>query len=107
MQTVTAIVERDVSTHIPTTVFPHELPILEVINGAGKVRIEEGSEAEYEYDTTPEEEWIRLEQKYGIDKDVNMPFVAKVYRHPGELAEAMGVEVAPKPKRAAKTKAAE
>jgi hypothetical protein len=104
MQTVTAIVERDVSTHIPTTVFVHELPILEVINGAGKVSVVDGSEAESDFETTPEEEFIRLEQKYGIDKDVNMPFVAKVYRHPEELAEAMGLEPAPKPKRGAKAK---
>ncbi len=104
MQTVTAIVERDVSTHIPTTVFVHELPILEVINGAGRVRVEEGSEAESDFETTPEEEFIRLEQKYGKDRDVNVPYVAKVYRHLVELAEAMGQEVTPKPTRAKRAK---
>ena len=97
MKTVTAIIERDVSTHIPTTVFPHELPILEVINGAGRVLVEEGSERESSYETDPESEYIRLEQKYGIDNETNMPHVAKVYRHPGDLAEAMEGE-APKPR---------
>jgi hypothetical protein len=105
MQTVTAIIDRGVTTHIPTVVFAHELPVLEVINGAGRVSVVEGSEAETDFETTPEEEFIRLEQKYGVDKDVNMPYVAKVYRHPGELAEAMGLELAPKPKRGAKAKA--
>jgi hypothetical protein len=105
MQMVTAILHRDVTSQIPLQVFTHELPILEVVHGAGKVELVEGSEVDIETDQTPAEEYVRLSGKYGVDTDVGVSHLSKVYRNERELAEAMGVEVEPKPakKRAAKT----
>jgi hypothetical protein len=102
MQKVTALIHRDVTSQIPSQVFTHELAILEVIHGGGKIELVEGSAVDIETDQSPEEEYTRLELKYGVDTDAGMSHVSKVYRNVGELAEAMGVEVeAPRSKKRA------
>jgi hypothetical protein len=109
MQKVTALIHRDVTSQIPAQVFAHELAILEVIHGGGKIELVDGSAVDIETDHSPEEEYTRLELKYGIDTDAGVTHVSKVYRNISELAEAMGVEVeAPRAKkRAAKPAAGE
>lgn len=86
MQKVTALVERDITSSVATEVYAHELPILEVLHGPGKVTVHESVEIDAELD--PDEEYARLVSKYGHDTNTGVTQVSKVYRNPHELEEA-------------------
>jgi hypothetical protein len=70
---VVAVIHKSAVEHLPVTVPPHELLILARVHGGHhKIQIEEDAdlpdgltEATFE----PEDEYARLEQRYGMDAD--------------------------------------
>ena|SRR6218665_2106217 len=87
---VVAIIEKDPVEHLPVVVHPHEVPILAAVHGEHKVRIDEDADlpAGVTQNTFEvEDEYARLEQRWGINTKMEKSFASLVFRDPGDLAD--------------------
>lgn len=79
---VVAVIHKDAVEHLPVTVHAFEVPVLQQVHGTDKVVIDEGADLPgglVEADFDPEEEFARLEQRYGFDPDTKQSYVAQAY----------------------------
>lgn len=106
---VVALIQRDAVEHLPVTVHAFEVVVLQRIHG-DRVVIDENADlpaglTEASFD--PEDEFSRLEQRYGIDPDTKQSFASQAFGglH-GFLAMLDGAEEGADPAAARKTTAA-
>lgn len=79
---VVAVIQRDAVEHLPVVVHAFEVPVLQAVHGVDRVVIDEAADlpagvsvAEFE----PEDEFSRLEMRYGRDADTKQSFAAIAY----------------------------
>lgn len=102
---VVAIIHKDAVEHLPVVVPPHEVAVIAAVHGEHKVTIDENADlpnglTEFEFD--PEEEYARLEQRYGAHRENGMPFVSLAFgNRDGFLRsmQALNEEASAKPRR--------
>lgn len=73
-------------------VFEHEIMILEQLHGPDNVEVREDSARQDEFDATAEEEYSRLETRFGRS---GQEALRRVYGSPASLAEATGLTMGP------------
>lgn len=112
---VIAVIHKDAVERLPVTVPIHEVAVIAAVHGQHKVTIDENSDlpeglTEFEFD--PEEEYARLELRYGTHRENGMSHAAIAFGGlPGfldalEAAEASGAVPLKKPTKAEKGAAA-
>lgn len=113
---VVAVIHKDAVEQLPVTVAAYEVPILVAVHGEHRVSIDENADlpnglTEKEIDPSDEaavqEEFSRLEQRYGDDSDRKQSFASIVFRNVDEFADQLSrfEEVQERQqKKAAKTK---
>jgi hypothetical protein len=107
---VVAVIHKDAVEQLPLVVAAYEVPILVAIHGEHKISIDENAdlpngltEKELVDDEAMEEEYARLEQRYGNHPDTKQPYASFVFRNVDEFADQVGrfEEVQEKQQRAA------
>jgi hypothetical protein len=103
---VVAVIHKDAVEHLPVTVHVFEVRVLQQLHGADKVTIDEGADLPgglTEVTFEPEDEFSRLEQRYGFDPDTKQSYVAQAYGgFPGFLDELEAAGADGEPVRKAK-----
>ncbi|MBA3588200.1 hypothetical protein [Methylibium sp.] len=89
---VVALIEKDAVEHLPVCVLAHEIPVLAMVHGEGKVSIDENADlpqgvidAEFEV----EDEFARLEQRYGVHPDTRMSYATMAFNGVDGFARAL------------------
>jgi hypothetical protein len=89
---IVAVIHKDAVEHLPVVVHPHEMPILALVHGEHKLQHDENadlpkgvSEATFE----PEDEFVRLEQRYGVHPDTKRTYAAMIFGDAAGLAEQL------------------
>jgi hypothetical protein len=79
---VIAVIHKDAVEHLPVTVPIHEVAVLAAVHGQHKITLDENADlpdglTEFEFD--PEEEFARLELRYGSHRENGMSFAAMAF----------------------------
>lgn len=78
MRFITAKITRDTNNSHSGEFAPWEIPILQLIHDPGNVT--ETGERQVDVEApTPNEEWDRLEKRYGTDVETRVSYLASVY----------------------------
>ena len=106
-------IHKDAVENLPVVVFPHEVPILALVHGENKIAPAEDADlpngvTEGKFEV--EDEFVRLEQRYGNHKGTGQSHASMVFGDAYGLAEALdrfdAGEAAPRTRPTARTKAA-
>ena len=80
---VVAVIHKDAVEQIPVTVPAHEVPILQAVHGDGRVTVDETTDLPQGLtetaDLDPEQEFARLEQRYGEPPGTKVSYATMVY----------------------------
>lgn len=79
---VIAVIHKDAVERLPVTVPVHEVAVIAAVHGSHKVTVDENSDlpsglTEFEFD--PEEEFARLELRYGNHRETGMSFAVMAF----------------------------
>lgn len=74
---VVAILAKDAVEQIPVVIPAHEVVVLAAVHGQNRVSVDEAADlpgglTDFEFD--PDEEWSRLEMKYGSEPDTKQSY---------------------------------
>ena len=92
MRRIVAMVRLNELHSIRVEVPEWEIPILQRIHTDHDVKIEGESECTMRC-PDPADEFVRLERRYGVDRETRVPHVASVYPSMGALEDAMSGEL--------------